>query len=163
MNGKITAPAATEACALCSGNGFYGTPGQRCELCKGSRKAITPPAATEVPSDINWKVVGVLIEAHMTASRYHTAGTSNWGAALYKALRREFPAVGASVQPVQASLSDGLQKVAARREVEERCMKEADRDGRVFNAQGHQQAISAIDFCVAALASSTPTKGGASS
>ncbi|MCU4119356.1 hypothetical protein [Variovorax sp. N23] len=65
--------------------------------------------------------------------------------------------MGASVQPVQASLSDGLQKVAVRREVEERCMKEADRDGRFLNAQGHQQAISAIDFCVAALASSTPT------
>lgn len=66
------------------------------------------PAATEAPSDINWKVVGVLIEAHMAASRYHTTGTSNWGAALYKALRREFPApapaVGASVQPAAGAL-----------------------------------------------------------
>lgn len=46
-----------------------------------------PEALYGVGNDqINWPLVGALIEAHMTVSRYHSPGTSNWGAWLYKSI-----------------------------------------------------------------------------
>lgn len=52
--------------------------------------------------------------------------------------------------------------IRVRRASEEALMRQADDDGRFLNAQGHQQAIDAIDFCLAEFsrAAATAPAGG---
>lgn len=53
VEAALAAPAAAQGvvadnrCSLCGGRGFYGTPGARCEWCKGTGKSLAAPAAAQ--------------------------------------------------------------------------------------------------------------------
>lgn len=83
-----------------------------------------------------------LVEAVTKAILFEDCGsTADWrdNTDLGKAAIRAYAtAVRAAIAPYRAK------QVAL--------MQEADKDGRVFNGQGHSQAIQAIDFCLASLA-----------
>jgi len=47
--------------------------------------AAPQPPAKQVPTEVDWQAVGRIIEAHYASRGQCVPGTSNWGAAIWKA------------------------------------------------------------------------------